>query len=199
MKEKRSSGSAIANIIFIIVVITVLSFIYNIYKTNYFGDFSKAEYNLGLSEFKRDREIKFGSHDSYKIVSNTYNDAVLKKKIEVKPNTPYRVTCKIKTENVVAEKEISNAGAGLCIVDTTECSETITGTSDWTEVEFMFDSKARTEVEIGLRLGSYADNCKGTAWFTDLKLEVGTSARDSHWKMICFIFDNMLYKYLILS
>ena len=191
MKRERSIGSRIASLIFIVIVIIVLVFLFRIYKENYFGDFTRAEYQPGLSEFKRDSSVKIGNHNSYRIVSNTFNDAVYSKKISVKPNTPYRVTCKVKTKDVVTEKAISNAGAGLCIVDTTECSNTITGTTDWTNLEFMFDSKARTEVEIGLRLGSYADNCKGTAWFSDLKLEMGSATYDSHWKMVCFIFDKI--------
>ncbi len=191
MRGKRSIGSRIVSIIFTVGVIVALIFIYNLYKENYFGDFTRAEYQLGLSEFKRDRNVKYNNHDSYRIVSNSFNDAVYSKTVEVKPNTPYRVTCKVKTKNVVTEKKTSNAGAGICILDTTECSSTITGTTDWTELEFMFDSKARTKVDIGFRLGSYADNCTGTAWFSDMKLEMGASTQDSHWKMVCFIFDSI--------
>ena len=191
MENKGSIGSKICTIIFIILVAYALSFIYNIYKENYFGDFIRAEYQLGLSEFKRDRKVKNGSHDSYRIVSNDYNDAMYSKVIEVTPNTPYRISCMIKTKDVVTQKAISNAGAGICIADTTEYSDTITGTTDWTKVEFMFNSKARTEVEIGFRLGSNSDNCKGTAWFSDFKLEVGSRSQDSNWKMVCFIFDSI--------
>lgn len=181
----------IFSLIFIILIIIALVQIYKIYKENYFGDFVKAEYQLGLSEFKRDANVKINNHNSYRITSNVFNDAMYYKKVSVEPNTPYRVTCKVKTENVVTELPVSNAGAGICILDTTECSDTITGTRDWTELEFMFDSKARTEISIGFRLGSYADNCKGTAWFTDLKLERGAYTGDSNWKMVCFIFDEI--------
>lgn len=68
----------------------------------------------------------------------------------------------------------------------------IKGTTDgWQKVEFMFDSKNRTEVNIGFRLGAYDDNCKGTAWFSDLKLEIGSKKVDTHWKMACFIVKNL--------
>lgn len=68
----------------------------------------------------------------------------------------------------------------------------IKGTTDgWQKVEFLFDSKNRTEVNIGFRLGSYNDNCKGTAWFSDLKLEIGSKKVDTHWKMACFIVKNL--------
>ena len=191
MKERRVIGGKVFTIVFFVIVAIILSVIYNIYKENNFSGFDRAEYNQGLTEFKRDRNVKCGKHDSYRIVSTDFNDAVYSKTINVTPNTPYRVTCKIKTENVETEKPISNAGAGICIVDTTECSNTLTGTNDWTDIEFMFNSKARTSVNIGFRLGSYADNCKGKAWFSDIKLEIGASQKDSHWKMVCFIFDNI--------
>lgn len=191
MENKRSIESKILSTIFIILVITVLVFLYNIYKENYFGGFVKAEYIGGISEFKRDRQIKTGNHDSYRITSDKFNDAMFSKTISVTPNTPYRVTCMIKTDRVETEKALSDSGAGICIADTTESSYFVTGTTDWTKVEFMFDSKERTEVEIGLRLGSNADNCRGTAWFSDLKLEVGSSTQDSNWKMVCFIFDSI--------
>lgn len=187
----KKNGSKIGSIIFIILVFIALKFIYDIYKENYFGDFVRAEYIANISEFKRDRQIKQGEYDSYRIVSDEFNDAMFYKKVTVTPYTPYRVSCMVKTENVVTEKAVSNAGAGICISDTTECSSTITGTQDWQKLEFMFNSKDRTEVEIGFRLGSYADNCKGTAWFSDLNLEVGSATQDTNWKMVCFIFHNL--------
>ncbi len=190
MQKKKSKLSKIFSIIFIIIVCLALKFIYDIYKENYFGDFIRAEYIANISEFKRDRQVKQNTN-SYRIVSNDFNDAMFYKKVAVTPNTPYRVTCMVKTENVVTQKLVSNAGAGICIADTTECSNTIKGTTDWQEIEFLFNSKNRTEVDIGFRLGSYADNCKGTAWFSDIKLEVGSYTQDNNWKMVCFIFHNL--------
>lgn len=191
MQRKSTIGSKLASILFILCVSIALVFIYNIYKENYFGEFHKAEYTANLSQFKRDKAVKQGKKDSYRIVSTDFNDAMYYKKVSVTPYTPYRVSCMIKTENVVTQKEISNAGAGICIADTTECSSMITGTQDWQKVELLFNSKNRTEVEIGFRLGSYADNCKGMAWFSDLKLEVGSASQDTHWKMACFIFPTL--------
>lgn len=191
MPKKRSISSRVFSIIFLLCICMALTFIYRIYKENYFGEFLKAEYVANLSEFKRDREVKQGEHDSYCIISHDFNDAMFYKKVSVTPNTPYRVSCMVKTEGVITEKAVSNAGAGICIADTTECSSTVTGTQDWQKIEFLFYSKNRTEVEIGFRLGSYADNCKGTAWFSDLSLEVGSMTQDTDWKMVCFIFHNL--------
>ena len=45
--------------------------------------------------------------------------------------TPYKVTCMVKTENVVAENEISGVGAQICNIGTSEKSIAITGTQEW--------------------------------------------------------------------
>lgn len=190
--QKKNGRSRIVNILFICIVIILLYIIYGIYKENYFNDFVRAEYNLNVSEFKRDKNVKYGKYDSYRITSPEFNDAIFYKTVKVTPNTPYKVSCMIKTENVETQKENSIAGAGISIENTTECSVTIKGTTkDWQKVELLFNSKARTEVNIGFRLGAYNDNCKGTAWFSDLKLEVGSKTQDSHWKMACFVVENL--------
>ena len=190
--QKRSVGSKIGTLIFMIIVFICLKEIYDVYKENYFNEFVKAEYISNISEFKRDSQVKYDKYDSYRITSPEYNDAMFYKTVQVIPNTAYRVSCMVKTEGVETQSATSIAGAGICISDTTECSNTITGTSDgWQKIEFLFNSKNRTEVNIGFRLGAYSDNCKGTAWFSDLKLEIGSKSVDTHWKMACFIVENL--------
>ncbi len=172
--SKRKIISKIINLIFTIIFIIALVKIYGVYRENNFISYVKSEANLYTSEFKRDDKVKYSKMDSYKIVSNTYNDAVFYKTIEVEKNRPYKVTCMVKTENVKPENEISNAGANICITDTVEKSKSITGTNGWQKLEFIFNAKDRTSVNIGFRLGSYDDNCTGTAWFSDFTIEAGT-------------------------
>ncbi len=188
---RKNSGSKFGTIVFALVVLIILFFIFNIYKENYFGSFLKAEYIPNLSEFKRDRTIKQGKFDSFRIDSYDFNDAMIYKEVEVKPNTPYRVSCMVKTQDIVSQKNTSSAGALICINGTTEACDGIKGTQDWQKIEFMFNSKSRDKVQIGFRLGSNGDNCKGTAWFSDLKLEIGSKSKDTNWKSVCFIFPNL--------
>ena len=191
-REKKSIADKIISIIFLIVVIGSLKVIYDVYKQNYFNDFVKAEYISGVSEFKRDNKIKYNKNESYRISSPEFNDAMFYKTISVIPNTPYRVTCMVKTENVVTQKKASIAGAGICISDTTECSVSVKGsTNGWQKLVFYFDSKNRTKLNIGFRLGSYSDNCKGTAWFSDLKVEVGVKNYSTNWNIACFAVENL--------
>ena len=79
--------------------------------------------------------------------------------VNVVPNTAYKVSCKIKTENVKAQNLNKDAGAHICIADSVEKSDNVTGTQNWTNIEFYFNSKNRTQVDVGFRLGGYEDNC----------------------------------------
>jgi hypothetical protein len=142
------------------------------------------------SQFERDSEVKYSKSDSYKIQSDTLNDAMFYKEVSVIPNTPYRVTCMVKTQDVETEKEVSNGGAHISIADTVEKSKSITGTSDWQKIELIFNSKDRTSVKIGFRLGGYDDNCTGTAWFSDFTLEAGYQSNDTNWNCVCFVFTS---------
>lgn len=189
--SKKSKGTKIFNFIFIIIICVVLYYCFQIYKQNDFNGFIKAEVNSGISKFTKDSKVKYGKNSSFKIESDEYNDAIFYKKIEVEPNMPYKLSCMVKTENVENEDKKSNSGAQISIANTVECSKSIIGTSDWQKLEFIFDSKNRNEIEIGFRLGGNASNCKGTAWFSDFKLEIGKKDNSSNWNIACFIMENV--------
>lgn len=125
MFNKKSGKSKLDTIIFIAIIIIILSIIYAIYKKNYYNDFVKAELNVRQSTFIRDNTIKYSKDRSYKIESKKYNDAMFYKTIKVTPNTPYKVTCMVKTENVQIENDALDGGAQIGLVDSTECSKSI--------------------------------------------------------------------------
>jgi hypothetical protein len=154
-------------------------------------DLPRQNILVGLSKFTRDKKVKYSDDNSYKIESKDYNDALFYKEVKVKPNTPYRVKCMIKTENVERAVEKSNSGAQIGIKGSVETSESIIGTSEWSELEFMFNSKGRETVEIGFRLGGNKGDVKGTAWFSDFILEEGYREESNDWNMACFIFKNI--------
>ena len=187
----QKKSKKIKNIISFIIIVVVLVVGYKIYKKNNFDDFMKAEYHLGVSKFERDTQVKCVKNDSYKIISEEFNDAMFYETVQVLPNTSYRVTCKIKTENVKSKNENTDSGAHICISETLEKSDNVVGTSDWTEVEFYFNSKNRTTVDIGFRLGGFEDNCTGTAWFSDFKIESGITDDSNTWNFLCVLFDNV--------
>lgn len=190
MNKQRKSG-IISNIIFFVIIIVIICITCKIFRENNFNEYTKSEYISRGSQFTRDKNEKFNEYDSYKITSYNFNDAMFYKTINVEKNTPYKIRCKIKTRNVENKKDKSNGGANICIEDTTEKSESITGTNDWTEIEFLFNSKSRKKINIGFRLGSYDDNTKGEAWFSDFEIIKGIESSDTNWKMGLFIFENI--------
>lgn len=189
--KKRGILSKVTTIIFIIIICLILKSTYEIFETFYYGEFIKAEYNLGQSTFTRDDTVKYSDMNSYKIESNNFNDAMFYKEINVSPNTPYRISCMVKTENVVLQEDSALGGAQISIKDTVECSKAIIGTTDWTRLELKFNSKNSETVSIGFRLGGNDDNAKGTAWFSDFVLEEGIRDTDTNWNMALFILENI--------
>ncbi len=150
----------IKDIISTIFIIIVLIVGYKIYRKYNFNEFTKAEHTHGITKFERDSENRLSDYDSYKINNEDYNDAMFFKTVTVVPNTSYKVSCKIKTENVEGTKRNSDSGAHICIADTSEKSNNVKDTSDWTDISFYFNSKNRTQVDVGFRLGGIEDNCK---------------------------------------
>ena len=191
MKTIKSVIKFILSLTIITILIYILNFVYDSYKQNYFNDFNKAELTLHKSEFVRDKEVQYtkGVY-SYKITSDTMNDATLYKTLEVEKNTPYKVSCMVKTENVVTENTPSESGAHISIIDTVEKSKSIQGTTGWQELVFYFNSYGRESVNIGFRLGGFQDNCTGTAWFSDFKVEKGVADTDTTWNVACFVIPN---------
>lgn len=184
----KISLKTIISIIIIIILIGVARYIYCKYN---FYDYEKGVREEGKSFFTRDSNVKYSNKHSYKIENKDYNDAMFYKNIEVTPNTAYRVTCMVKTENVTNLEEKYIGGAQIAINNSSECSKALTGTNDWTKLTFMFNSNNRTNVELGFRLGGYDEYSKGTVWFSDFKLEQGAIDVDKNWNMACFIIKNI--------
>lgn len=173
-KDKKSIIEKVIYSTILLILIFIIFILYQQYASGNFNEFTRTEYKPYTSEFVRDNDVKYGNNESYKIISNEENDAMFYKNITVTPNTPYKVTCMVKTENVKTVKEVSNGGAHISILDTVEKSKSITGTNDWQKLEFIFNSKNRTSVNLGFRLGGYDDNCTGTAWFSNFTIESGS-------------------------
>ena len=159
-------------------------------KYNYY-DYIKGIREVGKSYFTRDKDVHYSEMDSYKIENADFNDAMFYKKVEVEPYTAYRVTCMVKTENVENQEGKYTGGAQISINNTTECSDAVSGTTDWKKITLLFNSNSRTEVEIGFRLGGYEECSKGTAWFSDFTMEKGEADTDTNWHMACFILRNL--------
>ena len=191
MRNQKGFISIISLIITVILII-ILVYCFNIFKMNYFNDFEKATVlMLNTTKFTRDSEVKYSNDNSYKIENAEFNDSTFYKEIKVEPNTPYKISCMVKTENVVSKDKTRDGGVVIGLLDTTEYSYPITGTNDWQYVEFMFDSKNKTSAKISFRLGGNNNTCTGTAWFSDFKVEKGIRRTDKSWKFGCYIIKNV--------
>ncbi len=187
--EKK--GQIIKKIVWFIVLCAMIIGTIIFYKKYNYNDFMKSVAEKNKTIFTRDSKVKCSEMDSYKVENIDYHDAMFSKTISVLPNLPYKVTCKVKVENVENEDENTTGGAHISIQGTTERSRCITGTEDWQELTLYFNSKNRNQVDIGFRLGGYEEKSKGTAWFSDFKIEEGTANSNSKWKMACFIFPEI--------
>lgn len=190
--KKQKGIVRISSVLFMAFMIIVLITSFRQFKKNYFNGFEKAVTDeLKQTTFLRDSKITYSKSDSYKIESKEFNDATFYKEIEVEPNTMYKISCMVKTENVKCEDLSKEGGATIGLLETVEYTKPIAGTNDWQLVEFMFNSKNRDKVKISFRLGGNYNNCTGTAWFSDFKLEKGTSNTNSEWNIGCFIIDEL--------
>lgn len=180
----------IKNLIFFAIIACALYFAYEFFQENNFMDYTKNISKKDITEFKRDNQIKYSDKRSFKISSPEFNDAMITKKVTLKKNKPYRVSCMVKTENVESENDKSGSGAHISIDGQTIRSIAVKGTTDWQKIELIFNSKNKEELAIGVRLGGYEGECKGTAWFSDIKIEQGAADESNEWKFACFMYNN---------
>ena len=92
------------NVLYWLLIIGLISLGVYIYQTKYFNDYLKTMKSPG-AEFSRtdvnpEELISGDVSKSYKISSEEYNNALFYKNVKVEKNTPYKVTCFVKTENI---------------------------------------------------------------------------------------------------
>ena len=185
--NKKRLKNILPNLLMIVIII-VAFYIYRKYDYNYF---SKGILEKGRTEFSRDSNVKYSKDRSYKIENKVSNDAMFYREVTVRKNTPYRVTCMVRTENVVGNENDTMAGAQICLNETDEHSNVIQGNTNWTKIEFLFNSKNNEKVEIGFRLGGISNTAEGTAWFSDFTIEEGSTDESNIWNFGVFLIDNV--------
>lgn len=85
---------------------------------------------------------------------------------DVKPNTEYKLTGWIKTEKV---KPQNGKGALIVLNFDQEKAPVLTGTKDWTEISYEFNSGSRDKITIYCLLGGWG-TVSGQAWFDDISI-----------------------------
>ncbi len=195
----------IERIISIALIIAVVMIVYKFYNKYYFNDFIKAHEKTSETKFYRDKEKSYNGKKSYCIENKDYNDSLFFKEIQVEKNTPYKITCMIKTENVQSDKP-ETSGACISLMGTAEQTIPIQGTTDWQQVTLLVDSKENESLDISFRLGGYDGYSKGKAYFSDIHVERGSKDTSTNWHTVCFLINNInanlngkSYKYSLTS
>jgi len=127
--------------------------------------------------FTWDNAVAHDGSKSIRIEAAVANDARWVQTVAVEPDTDYRLSGWVKTDNVMADPgAFLNTGANLSILDCFEtgcfiASMPLEGTNDWTRISFGFNSGSAQQVSVAARLGIYSGGASGTAWFDALQLE----------------------------
>lgn len=131
------------------------------------------------AEFRWDRHQQVEGDRSVKVVipRAEINDARWIQTVKVKPNTNYELSGWIRTKGVEPGRELPgfDVGANLSLLDVTinggfTFTTSLFGDNDWTHVKVSFDSGSNTTVTVAARVGMYAAQATGTAWFDEVQL-----------------------------
>lgn len=111
---------------------------------------------------------KFIGHRSVSIQSQEGADAGIQHTVNLDTNTVYRLSGRIKTENV---KTFVGLGAFLNVHELEGVkTNPLRGTHDWTYVETLFYVHHGSQVNINCMLGGWG-NASGSVWFDDIRVE----------------------------
>ena len=183
----------IIRIITLVLLGGLISSLVYVYNKYYFNDFIKAingSDNKGETLYYRDNKNEYRGKKSYCIENKDFNDSLFFKEIEVEKETPYRITCMIKTENVESDKP-ETSGACISIMGTADQTIPIQGTTDWQKISLLVDSKNQEKLDISFRLGGNDGFAKGKAWFSDIHVEKGVKDASNNWNVVCFLINNI--------
>jgi hypothetical protein len=134
---------------------------------------------------------------SVKIDASEVTDARFIQEINVQPNTLYRVSGYIKTENVGHSPEPVDMGANLSLLGYWEHhTRPLLGTNNWTYVSFAFNSGEETRYTLACRLGFWSGMTNGTAWFDDLEIApILPGDPAPSWKILVLIYPRLDFRF----
>ncbi len=123
-----------------------------------------------------------------KIESPEYNDARFIQTVSVNPNSVYRLSAWVKTGDI--DKRSADSGANICFMQTHCKSDFVKSDADWQEIVIYGKTDSKTkEATIGLRLGYYSADAKGTVYFDKVSLTEVDSVPDGEYAMSMAKFE----------
>ena len=133
-----------------------------------------------------DEQAHSGTY-SAKIVNANLNDARFITYVNVEPESLYRVSGYI----MVKEMDDTGNGANFALESIYAVSESVFDTDDeWKYIEWYGETDTgQTEIALGVRVGGYSSESKGTAYFDDIKVEKVNSVPDNVYADLWFALD----------
>ncbi len=132
--------------------------------------FGNQAYTDGTSVFSWEPAEGIDNSGCLKIVSNQDNDARHTLNLEVLPETYYRISAWIRTEDVSQGDSV--VGGNISVLSTFYKAGNICDTQDWTKVDlYGVTGEGQTSLTVCLRLGFYSAINTGTVWFDNVEVE----------------------------
>ena len=134
------------------------------------GTFYSQEYAQGASSFSRQESGGIEDSDCVRIESMQDNDARYVIDLDVLPNTYYRISAWIRTEDVPQGNNL--VGGNISVLNTFHYVGNICGSQDWTKVElYGYTGADQNTISVCLRLGFYSGDNQGIAWFDNFEIQ----------------------------
>lgn len=127
---------------------------------------------------------------SIKLENTDYNYSAVERTYNVEPNTKYKLSAMVKYSGFQLDPNAEKNATGAHIGITYSNFDTgFTTSNEWTLLEFEFTTgNDETTRNLRLQNGRSGSNCKGTAWFSDVKLE--KAELTNNWDILTVFFKN---------
>lgn len=127
---------------------------------------------------------------SIKLDNTDYNLSYVERTYNVEPYTTYKFSAMVKYSGYELSPEAKPQKSGACVGKAyTYENSGFTTSPDWTFMEYEFTTKNETTYNLALQNGIFNGDCKGTAWFCDVKLE--KAEMTNSWNILAVFFKNM--------
>ncbi|HEX9061561.1 MAG TPA: phospholipid carrier-dependent glycosyltransferase, partial [Clostridia bacterium] len=115
-----------------------------------------------------DSSIKHSGQKSVCIQNDKPTDTRCRQSVQVKPNTVYKISCWVKTQDVGPDKK----GANISVAEITDTSKDIHGTNTgWENISLYGRTGSdQNKITVTVGLGGYGSLNSGKAWFDDVSV-----------------------------
>lgn len=126
---------------------------------------------------------------SIKLENTDYNISYVERTYDVEPNTTYRFSAMVKYSGYALSPDAETQESGACVGKAYSYRNSGYTTSlDWTFMEYEFTTQDEKTYNLALQNGIFDGECKGTAWFSDVKLE--KAEMTDSWDILAVFFRN---------